>query len=181
MKVSDIERYDRAPHTKMVLSDLLAWLDGHSDAAMGQLLNWWHLDLARMIERVKADRKAKPRIEISATLTKMNNLSVCWHPGGWRESVMDWRRGGDHRNLIEGRRWPEPPDFSWFVGDEEPTFHGRATNELLYGQRQSALPTDDNLNYPRLWGGLGASFRGLGPESAFVPGSRLQRGSSRAA
>jgi hypothetical protein len=147
MKVSDIERYDRAPHTKMVLSDLLAWLDGHSDAAMGQLLNWWHLDLARMIERVKADRKAKPRIEISATLTKMNNLSVCWHPGGWHESVMDWRRGGDHRNLIEGRRWPEPPDFSWFMGDEEPTFQGRATNELLYVRGVGSLDPKPREHY----------------------------------
>jgi hypothetical protein len=132
LKISDIEQHDRPPNTKTVLSDLLHWLDGGLDSAFANLFNWRHLDLGRMTERVNGNRKAKPRIEVSAAITKMNNLSVCWHPGGWSESSFDWRNTGEHRNLIECRKWAEPPDFWWFVGDEEPTFQGRATNELMY-------------------------------------------------
>jgi hypothetical protein len=132
LKISDIERHGRPPHTKTVLSDLMHWLDGDLDTAFANLINWRHLDLVQMSERVNRDPKAKPRIEISANITKMNNLSVCWHPGGWSHSGIDWRNAGEHRNLIECRTWAEPPDFWWFIGDEEPTFQGRATNELMY-------------------------------------------------
>jgi hypothetical protein len=132
LDIREIERYERGPHTKQVLSDLLHWLNGGSNSAVANLFNWQHLDLERMIQRINKDRKAKPRIEISATITKMNNLSVCWHPGGWRDSSFDWRSSGERRNLIGCRRWAEPPDYLWFVGDEEPTFQGRATNELMF-------------------------------------------------
>jgi hypothetical protein len=77
--------------------------------------------------------KAQPRIEISAEITKMNNLSVRWHPGGWRDSEFDWQTGAsNHFNLISRRRWREPPDFRWFIGDEDPTFDSRPSNELMY-------------------------------------------------
>jgi hypothetical protein len=147
LKISDIERHDRPPHTKTVLSDLLHWLNGDLDPAFANLINWRHLDVAQMSERVNRNPKAKPRIEISATITKMNNLSVCWHPGGWRDSRIDWRNAGEHRNLIERRTWEEPPDFWWFVGDEEPTFQGRATNELMYVRGVGSLDPEPREQY----------------------------------
>lgn len=147
LEASDIERDDRPPNTKTVLSDLMGWLDGDKDAALAHLVNWRHLDLECMSDRVNRDRRAKPRIEISATITKMNNLSVCWHPGGWRESSIDWSVSGERRNLIELRRWAEPPDFWFFVGDEEPTFQGRATNELMYVRGVNNLKPEPREEY----------------------------------
>lgn len=63
----------------------------------------------------------------------MNNLSVRWHPGGWKLSEFDWGRKDHHfSNLITHRKWSVPPDFWWFVGDEDPTFDSRPSNELMY-------------------------------------------------
>jgi hypothetical protein len=76
---------------------------------------------------------AKPRIEVSAHITRMNNLSVRWHPGGWKNTDFDWDRSDRHYfNLITQRKWHNPPDFHWFTGDEEPTFDTRPSNELMY-------------------------------------------------
>ena len=133
LQVRDIESYDRPPHTRTVLSDLLDWMVSHPGKAYAQLTDWRTLDLAQMRSRLDKNRDAKPRIELSAEITKMNNLSVRWHPGGWQDSVIDWRNGAsDHFNLIPRRRWREPPDFLWFTGDEAPYFDTRPSNELMF-------------------------------------------------
>jgi hypothetical protein len=44
--VHDIERRDRPPHTKTVLSDLIDWLDEHPGKSFANLVNWQALDLA---------------------------------------------------------------------------------------------------------------------------------------
>lgn len=147
LKITDIEQHDRPPHTKTVLSDLMGWFDGDKDAAFANLINWRHLNLECMSARVNRDPAAKPRIEISATVSKMNNLSVCWHPGGWRESSINWSVSAERRNLIELRRWAERPDFRFFVGDEEPTFQGRATNELMYVRGVGTLKPEPREEY----------------------------------
>jgi hypothetical protein len=133
LEVSDIERHERPPNTKTVLSDLLDWMSERPGEAFAKLVNWQTLDLAQIRSRLDADRSAKPRIEVSAHITKMNNLSVRWHPGGWRHTDFDWHRT-DHNyfNLITHRKWRQPPDFHWFVGDEDPTFDSRPSNELMY-------------------------------------------------
>lgn len=133
LEIHEIERYDRPPNTKTVLSDLLDWLSEHPGEAFSKLVNWQALDFAQMQSRLEKNRSAKPRIEISAHITKMNNLSVRWHPGGWKHADFDWHRTNRHHfNLITHRRWRDPPDFHWFVGDEDPTFDSRPSNELMY-------------------------------------------------
>jgi hypothetical protein len=63
----------------------------------------------------------------------MNNLSVVWHPGGWKHSYFDFNATHrSHLNLISQRKWRHAPDFRWFVGDEPPYFDSRASNELMY-------------------------------------------------
>jgi hypothetical protein len=132
-EIHDIERRERPPNTKTVVSDLIDWLSEQPGQAYAKLVNWQTLDLAQIRSRLEKDRSAKPRIEVSAHITKMNNLSVRWHPGGWRLTDFDWHRTDHNRfNLITHRTWREPPDFHWFVGDEDPTFDGRPSNELMY-------------------------------------------------
>lgn len=112
------------------------WLDEHPGPSFANLVDWQRLNISQMTSRIEADRSAKPRIEISAHISKMNNLSVRWHPGGWRYSDIDWGRAGQHSpNLITHRKWNQPTDFRWFVGDEQPTFDARPTNELMYVRR----------------------------------------------
>ncbi len=133
LEIHEIERHDRPPNTKTVVSDLLNWLSEYPGKAFAKLVNWQALDFAQMRSRLEKNRSAKPRIEISAHITKMNNLSVRWHPGGWKLSDFDWHRtDSNHFNLITHRRWRDPPDFHWFVGDEDPTFDSRPSNELMY-------------------------------------------------
>jgi hypothetical protein len=133
LEIHDIERRERPPNTKTVLSDLIGWLDERPGEAFAKLVNWQALDLAQIRSRLEKDRSAKPRIEVSAHITKMNNLSVRWHPGGWKLTDFDWHRTDHHySNLITHRKWREPPDFHWFVGDEDPTFDSRPSNELMY-------------------------------------------------
>lgn len=133
LEVDDIERHDRAPHTKTVLSDLMDWLSEHPGQAYAKLVDWRTLDLLRLQARLERDRSAKPRIELSAHVTKMNNLSVRWHPKGWRNADFDWHRSDRNQfNLITHRKWTDAPDFCWFEGDEDPTFNSRPSNELIY-------------------------------------------------
>ncbi|RWH79135.1 MAG: hypothetical protein EOQ86_14610 [Mesorhizobium sp.] len=133
MEIRDIEDHARPPNTRTVLSDLLQWLSDRPGKAYAELINWQTLDFPQMRSRLEEDRYAKPRIELSAEITKMNNLSVRWHPAGWRDSEFDWRRPDHHySNLITHRKWQQPPDFHWFVGDEQPTFDSRPSNELMY-------------------------------------------------
>jgi hypothetical protein len=80
LEVTDVESRERPPNTRTVLSDLLAWMSSHPGKVYAQLTDWRALDLARMRARVDRSPDAKPRIEISAEITKMNNLSVRWHP-----------------------------------------------------------------------------------------------------
>lgn len=133
MEIADIESYSRPPNTKQVLSNLLGWMSSHPGKEYSQLTDWRALDLPHMQGRIANDRDAKPRIELSAEITKMNNLSVRWYPGGWRTSSIDWEhRGSSYGNLIPQRRWRSPPDFRWFTGDEEPNFDSRPSNELMF-------------------------------------------------
>ena len=133
LEVHDIERHDRPPNTKTVLSDLIGWLSDRPGEAFAKLFNRQTLDFAQVRSRLEKDRLAKPRIEVSAHITKMNNLSVRWHPGGWKLTDFDWHRTDHHySNLITHRKWCEPPDFHWFVGLEDPTFDSRPSNEVMY-------------------------------------------------
>jgi len=101
-----------------------------------------------MKSRLERDRNAKPRIELSAHITKMNNLSVRWHPGGWRDADYDWAATDrNYFNLIKQRKWNTPPDFHWFTGDEEPTFNSRPTNELMYIRGVGNLRPDPRDSY----------------------------------
>jgi hypothetical protein len=133
LEVHDIERHDRPPNTKMVLSDLLDWLDDHPGEAFAKLANWQALDFAHMRSRLERNWNAKPRIELSAHITKMKNLSVRWYPRGWRNADYNWAATDrDSFDLIKQRKWNTPPDFHSFAGDEEPTFDSRPANELMY-------------------------------------------------
>ena len=133
IEIGDIERHDRPPNTKTVLSNLLEWLSDRPGKAYAELVNWKTLDLAQLRSRLEKDHTARPRLELSAEITKMNNLSVRWHPGGWRDLEFDWDRADrNYFNLITHRKWTQPPDFHWFVGDEQPTFDSRPSNELMY-------------------------------------------------
>jgi hypothetical protein len=58
-------------------SDLIDWLS-EPGQAFAKLANWQAFDLAQIVSRMEQDRSAKPRIEISASISKMNNLSVRW-------------------------------------------------------------------------------------------------------
>lgn len=133
LKVHDIEQHSRPPHTETVLSDVMDWLSQHPGKAYAKLVDWRTLDLHQLQVRTERNRFFKPRIEVSAHITKMNNFSVRWHPRGWRDAEFDWHRTDqNHFNLITHRKWTEPPDFHWFQGDEEPTFESRPSNELMY-------------------------------------------------
>jgi len=124
------------------------WFSRHPGKPYAKLVDWRTLDLPRLQARLKRDRSAKPRIEVSAHITKMNNLSVRWHPKGWRNAVFDWHRTDrNHFNLITRRRWTEPPDFHWFEGDEEPTFDSRPSNELVYLRGVSNLRPEPRDTY----------------------------------
>lgn len=133
LNIDDIESRSRPPNRETVLSDLIDWLSDHPGKAFAQLSNWQTLDLAQIRSRLDQDRSAKPRIELSAHITKMNNLSVRWHPGGWRDTEFGWHRTDrNYFNLITHRKWRRLPDFHWFTGDEDPTFDSRPSNELMY-------------------------------------------------
>jgi len=47
LEIHDIERRDRPPNTKTVLSDLLDWLSDHPGEAFGKLINWQALDFSQ--------------------------------------------------------------------------------------------------------------------------------------
>lgn len=129
----DIEDYSRAPNRQSVLSDLLEWSLDQPAESFARLYDWSSVDSKNMTLRRDRDPQAKPRIEISAHITKMNNLSVLWHPSGWRKSEFNWdREQRHHYNMITHRRWTSPPDFWWFHGDEEVRFDSRPTNELMF-------------------------------------------------
>ena len=148
LEVSDIECHDRPPHTKTVLSDLISWTTTHPGEAYSRLTDWTRLDLELMRSRLQENPEAKPRIELSAKITRMNNLSVRWHPRGWSESVDDWNGGTRYPpNLIAQRRWRERPDFLLFTGDEAPYFDRRPTNELMYTRGVGNLRPEPRNEY----------------------------------
>ncbi len=138
LDIFDIERHDRPPHTMAVLSDLLKWMENHGNEH--HLYMWENFNFASLIERMKKRRNVLPRIQISAYITKMNNLSVRWHPEGWGQTVYldydDPRAGfGQSRVVPMNRRDTkenEPSDFLFFGGDEDPTWDSRPSNELMY-------------------------------------------------
>jgi hypothetical protein len=100
LKVHDVESRDRPPNTRTVLSDLLDWMSERPGKAFAQLHNWQILDLNHICSRIKKNRLAKPRIEISAHITKMNNLSVRWHPGGRPEQLLVARSRAARQPLV---------------------------------------------------------------------------------
>jgi len=131
LEIHEVERYDRPPNTRCVLSDLLAWQADQPGAAYANLVDWRWLDFQTMLERFEADPDAKPRIEIAAEVSSKRNFSVRWYPAGWKAAPRAFPRSGGS-NMIGHRLWKSPPDFRWFVGDEKQTFSDRATNELMY-------------------------------------------------
>ncbi len=133
LDIHDIEDHSRAPNRRSVLSDLLEWSVDQPAENFARLYDWSSVDSNNMGLRRDRDPQAKPRIEITAHLTKMNNLSVLWHPSGWRSSEINWdTEHRHHYNMITHRRWKSPPDFWWFHGDEEVSFDSRPTNELMF-------------------------------------------------
>ena len=148
MELADIESHARPPNTRTILSDLLAWLSSQPSKAYAELVSWKTLDFDQLRDRLRRDYNARPRIEISAEITKMNNLSVRWHPGGWRDSEFNWDRANyNFSNLITHRTWKQPPDFHWFSGDEQPTFEGRPSNELMYIRGVGNLRPEPETDY----------------------------------
>lgn len=146
LSVDDIERRDRPPNTKMVLSDILDWLSDPPESLL-KMADWRAIDLDNMSARIRTNRNAKPRIEVTAHITKMNNLSVRWYPGGWADSEINWDNKNWGVNLISRRVWRERPDFSWFQGDEEPTFDSRPSNELMYLRGVGNLSPEPRESY----------------------------------
>src|ERR1700721_1973251 len=69
LEIHEIERHDRPPNTKTVLSDIIDWLSEHPGEAFAKLVNWQALDFAQMKSRLEKDPSANPRIEISAHIT----------------------------------------------------------------------------------------------------------------
>lgn len=152
LALTDIESHDRPPHTRTVLSDLLAYRETANEA-FARLIDWQRLDLAQMRSRVDADPSAKPRIEVSAEISQMNNLSVRWYPAGYHRScyVVETRSSG-RPNDIAQRKWDSRPDFTYFTGDEQASFQGRATNELMYVRGVGSLrpaPRDEYGQYAK--------------------------------
>jgi hypothetical protein len=148
LKPHDVESHSRPPHTQTVLSDLLDWLSEHPTKAYRKLVDWQILNLQLLYGRLESDKLAKPRIELSAHITKMENLSVRWHPGGWRESGINWNPSDrNYFNLIPRREWKRPPDFHWFEGDEEASFTSRASNELMYIRGVGNLRPEPKTEY----------------------------------
>jgi hypothetical protein len=142
LEISDIESHDRPPHTRTVLSDLLAYREAANEA-LANLIDWQRLDLTQMKSRLEKDRHAKPRIEVSAKISQMNNLSVRWYPAGYHRSYIAFDvSGSEWTNVVARRKWDCRPDFMYFTGDEEASFQGRATNELMYVRGVGSLRPD---------------------------------------
>ena len=148
LNIYDIERSERAPHTQTVLSDLMRWLSNQPGEAYAKLVDWRSLNFNQLRQRIIDNKLPKPRIELSAHITKMNNLSVRWHPRGWRDSRFDWDNSDrNYLNLITHRKWEESPDFHWFEGDQESTFNSRPSNELMYLRGVGNLDPDPKQIY----------------------------------
>ena len=133
-ELEDIESHDRAPHTRCVLSDLLEWHDSLPNEAMANLFDWKRYDLRRILDRWKGGGDPRPKIELTATINKAKNLTVRWYPAGWYHS---WLRvptpgGAGVTSRLDSREFEQPTDFTWFMGDEEASFAGRSSNELMY-------------------------------------------------
>lgn len=131
-----------------VLRNVGSWLSEHPGEAYAKMTNWLHLDLEKVAERFDRDRTSKPRIELCAEITKKRNLTVRWYPRGWHEGILDLtKRPKNPFNLIEQYRFPEPPDFVWFEGDEPATFQGRASNELMFIRGVGSLDPQPEKQY----------------------------------
>jgi hypothetical protein len=144
-----IDQYkDFGPVQTTVLRNLLDWRDEFPDRAYANLLDWTNLDLQRMAERYQKNRRSKPRIELTAELTKKDNLTVRWYPAGFTYGPPAWPREREHFNLINTREYDDPPDFRWFEGDEAATWTARATNELMFIREVGHLsPSRENHGF----------------------------------
>lgn len=131
-QIHEIEASGRPPNRQTVLSDIIDWLDDHPGENYANLLDWKSFDFEQLASRFERQRDAKPRIEISAAITKMENLSVRWHPMGWHAAPPNWSGIRDDYNMIGQKLWSAAPDFRWFRGDQEIGFNTRPTNELMY-------------------------------------------------
>lgn len=132
LRLADIESYDRAPHTKSVLSDLLEWHEGLPNEAMTNLFDWKRYDIPRLLDRWKGGGDPRPKIEVTATVAKSKNLTVRWYPAGWYYSHTIVPPIGSNFPDELTRGFYQQPDFTWFTGDEEASYAGRASNELIY-------------------------------------------------
>lgn len=131
-----------------VLDELMAWLSNHPGKEYADLMDWYRLNLDQMTKRRNADRNAKPRIEITAEISKQRNLLVRWYPHGWHKRAYDWNnREGGWGNLIDQYLWPENPDFRVFFGDEPASIHSRASNELMFIRDVEHLATEPREHY----------------------------------
>lgn len=133
-ELEDIEDYDRAPYTQRVLSDLLDWRDRLPNEAMANLFDWKRYELRRILDRWKDGGDPRPRIELTATINRAQNLTVRWYPAGWYHSCPRVPTPGGARvtSVLDTTEFEQPTDFTWFTGDEEASFAGRPSNELMY-------------------------------------------------
>jgi hypothetical protein len=116
-----------------VLKDLNSWRDAFPNDAFARSLCWNSYDLEVLLDRSQATKTiAKPRIEVSAEITTKQNLSVRWHPSGFHEAEDDGNGPMRSYNVLDPNAFREPPDFRQFRGDEQPSFEGRPSNELMF-------------------------------------------------
>jgi hypothetical protein len=116
-----------------VLKDLNSWRDAFPNDAFARSLCWNSYDLEVLLDRSQATKTiAKPRIEVSAEITTKQNLSVRWNPSGFHEAEDDGNGPMRSYNVLDPNAFREPPDFRQFRGDEQPSFEGRPSNELMF-------------------------------------------------
>jgi hypothetical protein len=127
-----LDELSRDKSGRSVASELLKWHSSRDNAGFAQLYSWQNVDAKQMATRLAKDHHARPRIEVTARITKRDNLSVVWHPSGWKQPQHDWSNVDEGSNVIAIRKEQNPSDFIWFQGDEKQYGQSRASNELMY-------------------------------------------------
>lgn len=130
LRFSDIESVGESYLVDRVLSNLIAWLGAHPGEAYSELLDWRIIDRKVMDWRLSKNRRAKPRIELTAEITRQGNLSVRWYPRGyfgpdsWSTSGRPIEpAGGDYTGYI---------DFGIFDPHSKTDLVARPLNELMF-------------------------------------------------
>jgi len=130
LAISDIESRATPRQTNSVLSDLLNWFADHPGDAYAHLTNWLNIDREVMSYRLKNSTRPKPRIELSAELTRFGNLSVRWYPRGWCDDVL-WDRSDD-RSPTDDEWRTRYSDFGFFDPEYKTSMVSRPLNELMF-------------------------------------------------